>query len=137
MHSVDDNAITREQITDVKEMMAQLEERVADLKGPATNVKEMLGDAGIGGILGAALGESSAETAARVEEAKKGANDLTGLIKRKKPVHKEEDKATPAVTNGKRKLEEDVEEGGGSKKIKVEATNGKIVDDVTQESKTA
>lgn len=46
----------------------------------------------MGGILGAALGESSTETEARIEEAKKTATDLTGLV-RKKDKRKAEDGA--------------------------------------------
>jgi HAT1-interacting factor 1 len=75
-----------------------------------------------GGILGATLGESPAEAAARIEEAKKTANDLTGLIRRKAKT----DTATPAPTastngsNGKRKAEDDAEESD-SKKVKVDA----------------
>jgi HAT1-interacting factor 1 len=76
-----------------------------------------------GGILGATLGESPAEAAARIEEAKKTANDLTGLIRRKKA---KTDTATPEPTastngtNGKRKAEDDAEESD-SKKVKVDA----------------
>ena len=37
----------------------------------------------VSGLLGAALGEASAEAMARVEEAKKNAKDLTGLVRKK------------------------------------------------------
>ena len=56
----------------------------------------------MGGILGAALGESAAETEARIEEAKKTAKDLSGLVRKKV---KDEPKAE-ANGNGKRKAEE-------------------------------
>jgi hypothetical protein len=47
-------------------------------------MKAALGaDPMVGGILGAALGESSTETEARIEEAKKTATDLTGLVRKK------------------------------------------------------
>jgi HAT1-interacting factor 1 len=75
-----------------------------------------------GGILGATLGESPAEAAARIEEAKKTANDLTGLIRRKKA---KPNAATPEPTtstngtSGKRKAEDAVEEND-SKKVKVD-----------------
>lgn len=56
-------------------------------------MKAALGaDPMVGGILGAALGESSTETEARIEEAKKTATDLTGLV-RKKDKRKAEDGA--------------------------------------------
>jgi len=76
----------------------------------------------MGAILGAALGESPTEAAARIEEAKKGATDLTGLIRRKKAKN---DGATPEPantngTNGKRKAEDDADESDNAKKVKVD-----------------
>merc|ERR1712093_839717 len=75
--SPDDNEITRSQIAEVKEIVADMEARLAELKGPAVDVKEALygpsslaGVNNAGGILGATLGESPAEAAARIEEAK-------------------------------------------------------------------
>lgn len=95
------------------------------LGGPEANA--------LGGIFGAALGESAAETQARVEEAKKTATDLTGLVRKKakeadeavaEDKGKDEDKkpelAAPA-TNGKRKAEDEAPEAAESpKKAKVE-----------------
>jgi HAT1-interacting factor 1 len=91
-----------------------------------------------GGILGATLGESPAEAAARIEEAKKTANDLTGLIRRKKA---KPDAATPEPTastngtSGKRKAE-DVGEENDSKKVKVdeEPLNGAQNGDDTKQA---
>lgn len=54
-----------------------------DLRGPPIDMKAALGVDPMGGILGAALGESSTETEARIEEAKKTATDLTGLVRKK------------------------------------------------------
>jgi hypothetical protein len=79
----------------------------------------------MGGILGATLGESPAEAQARIEEAKKTAKDLTGLVRRKaKAPDAPEDSTDGAhgvVANGKRKAE-DLEEGDAenSKKARVE-----------------
>ncbi|CZR60466.1 related to histone H1-binding protein [Phialocephala subalpina] len=121
-HSPDDNDITRSQIAEVKEIVADMENRLKELQGPALDVKELLGGpAGSesGGILGATLGESPAEQAARIEEAKKTATDLTGLVRKKE---KKPDAATPEPvpsTNGKRKAEDDGEESD-NKKAKVE-----------------
>lgn len=59
------------------------------------------------GILGAALGESSSQTAARVAEAKKNAKDLSGLVRKKT---KKEEPATAETDGGnssKRKAEDD------------------------------
>lgn len=103
------------------------------MKGPALDVKEALygpsslaGVNNAGGILGATLGESPAEAAARIEEAKKTATDLSGLVRKKnKPAEAEADAApastTPTAngTNGKRKAEDDGGESD-SKKAKVE-----------------
>lgn len=100
-----------------------------DLRAPPVDVNAALGGpAGapdgtnpLTGILGAALGESPAEQQARIEEAKKGANDLTGLVRRKK-APKTEDKAEEvdaSSTNGKRNAEDDVEDVD-AKKAKVE-----------------
>lgn len=94
------------------------------------------------GILGAVIGETAAETKARVEEATKTANDLTGLVRKKKakdtpaatdaPVADAapaatETEATPttetkADTNGKRKAEDEapVEDEVAAKKVKTD-----------------
>lgn len=61
-------------------------------------------------MLAEMLGESPAQSKARVEEASKNANDLSGLVRKKKP--KVEPNAgaaasgTSTATNGKRKLDE-------------------------------
>lgn len=71
--------------------------------------------------MGAALGESAADAAARIEEAKKTATDLTGLVRRKaKPdASTPEPSASANGTNGKRKAEGETEDSE-SKKAKVE-----------------
>ncbi len=80
----------------------------------------------MGGILGAALGESPVEVQARIEEAKKSAKDVTGLVRKKvKPIEAEgsghnANETNSAATNGKRKAEGVEEEGDSSKKAKVE-----------------
>lgn len=81
----------------------------------------------MGGILGAALGESAVQTEARIEEAKKTATDLTGLVRKKgKPAAPAAD-STPAAnesspSNGtKRKAEDEVAtEDDASKKPRTE-----------------
>ena len=81
----------------------------------------------LAGILGSMLGESPAAQKARIEEASKGANDLTGLVKKKKQVADsgaEEIKLERVQSNGngKRKLEfeGDITEHGTGKKAKIE-----------------
>jgi HAT1-interacting factor 1 len=97
-----------------------------ELSKPPVDVKDVLyGPSSsanpIGGILGATLGESPADAAARIEEAKKTATDLTGLVRRKaKPdASTPEPSASTNGTNGKRKAEDNAEEGD-VKKAKVE-----------------
>ncbi|KAH7356804.1 putative NASP-related protein sim3 [Rhexocercosporidium sp. MPI-PUGE-AT-0058] len=130
--SPDDNEVTRSQIAEVKEIVADMEARLSELKGPAVDVKEALyGPASLagvnntGGILGATLGESPAEAAARIEEAKKTATDLSSLVRKKnKPAEADAPSTSTSTTttngtNGKRKAEDDGAESD-SKKAKVE-----------------
>lgn len=133
LHSPEDNEISRKQITETKEIIADMEQRLVDLRGPPIDMKAALGVDPMGGILGAALGESNAQTEARIEEAKKTATDLSGLVRKK------EKKAAPspspapaadsasssssaAAPNGKRKAEEGAAEGEeeGSKRARTE-----------------
>src|SRR5690349_4065427 len=97
------------------------------MKKPPVDIKATL-EAATGsamqGILGSMLGESAAETQARVEEAKKTATDLSGLVRKKK---KDEDEpAATAESNGqasngtKRKADDEPAEDESSKKAKVE-----------------
>ncbi|GAW16307.1 hypothetical protein ANO14919_057320 [Xylariales sp. No.14919] len=119
-HAPEDNDETRKQITDVKEMIADMEQRLIELRKPPVDMGAALGqDNPLSGLLGQALGESSSEQAARVEEAKKNAKDLSGLVRKKA---KEEPTAEPEETNGKRKADEPADGQEDSKKAKVEET---------------
>lgn len=70
----------------------------------------------MGGILGAALGESAVEAEARIEEAKKTATDLTGLVRKKGKAAASPaavvEATTSEINGGKRKAEELEAEGG-------------------------
>ena len=107
----------RENTTNINQL-TELKNPPIDIEG----VKAQLGVGGgnsLGGVLGTTIGETPEQAAARIEKAKKGANDLTGLVRRKV---KGAD-ATPEPTNGsngKRKAEEESQEGGNAKKAKVE-----------------
>lgn len=80
--------------------------QLVDLRKPPVDVDTMLGaDNPMSGILGAALGESSSETAARVEEAKKNATDLSSLVRKKAKT--EEPSANTNGGGSKRKAEDD------------------------------
>jgi len=65
------------------------------------------------GILGSLLGESPAQQKSRIEEATKSANDLTGMVRKKKPEAAKSDAST------KRKLEEGSEKAANEKKTKL------------------
>ncbi|KAL6866257.1 hypothetical protein ACO1O0_002364 [Amphichorda felina] len=117
MASPEENDLTRKSIEEMKELIADMEQRLVDLRSDPIDTKGLMGaDANpLGGILGAAMGESSAEAQARIEEASKKATDLTGLVRKKKP----KNEAAPAESNGKRKAE-DTPEDESSKRAKTE-----------------
>ncbi|KAI9808743.1 MAG: hypothetical protein M1825_003895 [Sarcosagium campestre] len=86
---------TEEGVADVKEMIIDMEQRLADLRAPPVSIEAatsgpMGGTAANGvnsalsGILGSILGESAAEQHSRLEQASKEAKDVTGLVRRKK-----------------------------------------------------
>ncbi|KAG6000967.1 hypothetical protein E4U54_001220 [Claviceps lovelessii] len=79
--------------------MIFLTKKLVDLRKDPINADDLIGrdTMPLGSILGAALGESAADTQARVEEAKKTATDLTGLVRKKKTAAEEEQK-TPKST---------------------------------------
>jgi HAT1-interacting factor 1 len=79
----------------------------------------------LGGILGSVLGESAEAQTARIEKATKGANDLTNLVKRKKPPTTKPAVNDSASGNGKRKVDfaNLVKEGEG-KRTRVEDAGG-------------
>ncbi|KAB8295141.1 hypothetical protein EYC80_007070 [Monilinia laxa] len=132
----EDNDVTRHRIADVKSIVADMELRLKELRAPPVDINKAVAAAlapagapqsnSTSGILGNILGESASETAARVEEAKKTATDLTGLVRHKK----KETKDLPIQAAGaKRKAEDEPEEkgessdGGKEKKAKVEVAS--------------
>jgi HAT1-interacting factor 1 len=77
------------------------------------------------GLLADMLGESPAQSKARIEEATKNANDISGLVKHKKKpkVEASNGAAAPeanASANGKRKLDDSEAVGVEGKKTKLE-----------------
>ncbi|KAI9707519.1 MAG: hypothetical protein M1836_000480 [Candelina mexicana] len=125
--------ITKASIDEVKEMISEMEQRLLDLRSPSVSLNDQTGPAGapdgsdpLRGILGSLLGETQATQRARVEEATKAANDVSGLVRRKKPAAKEsggDAQSGSSSNNGKRKVDsvdkvEDV--NAASKKAKVE-----------------
>ncbi|KAH7011961.1 hypothetical protein EDB80DRAFT_876587 [Ilyonectria destructans] len=124
MASPEDNEFARKSILEMKEVIGDMEQRLVDLRNDPIDTKGLLGDDAnpLGGIFGAAVGQSATETKARVEEAKKTATDLSGLVRKKNkeatPVPAPA--ATESETNGKRKAEDSAEDSA-AKKTKVEA----------------
>ncbi|KAL8805510.1 MAG: hypothetical protein Q9223_004853 [Gallowayella weberi] len=121
--------ITQQAIDEVKEMVADMEQRLLELRQPPVSLKDpsKSGEDGItplSGILGSLLGESPAAQEARLDEASKGAKDLSEFVKRKKHTPNatsETTKEDPAKINGKRKVEfvEEVVEVGTGKKARL------------------
>ncbi|RYP91752.1 hypothetical protein DL770_002096 [Monosporascus sp. CRB-9-2] len=121
VHAPEDNEVTRQQIAEVKDLIADMEQRLVELRKPPMDVDSVLAaNDPVSGILGAALGDSSEEAKARVEEAKKNATDLTGLVRKKTKQEQQEEESKPETevapastetTNGasKRKAEESAE----------------------------
>lgn len=97
------------------------------MKKPPVDLKATL-EAATGtamqGILGSVLGESAQATEARVEEAKKTATDLTGLVRKKKKDEPLSTGASPggSESNGTKRKAEEPTGDESSKKAKVEET---------------
>ena len=106
--------------------------QLLELHQPPVSISDPTGTGAIdgsnplSGVLGSMFGESPEARKARLEEASRSANDLTGLIKKKKPISRIEVRMPPleepAQSNGKRKAEavEEVEPLTSSKKARVE-----------------
>ncbi|KAL1837942.1 hypothetical protein VTJ49DRAFT_3237 [Mycothermus thermophilus] len=95
LHNPDDNEATRRQIADVKEVLADMEQRLVDLRKPPVD-------------LNAALGIAPAPKPEVSEEVKKAANDLTGLVRKKRKAD-EGPAAAAADEPGKKAREGDVD----------------------------
>lgn len=113
---------TAKDLVEIKEILQEMEQRVSvallsffsrtvrltfpklvDLKNPAVSIKGADGgdDSNpLGGILGSILGETPAAQKAKIDEAAKGANDLSGLVRRKPQAE------APGDSKGKRKAED-------------------------------
>ncbi|RMZ81667.1 hypothetical protein DV737_g2378, partial [Chaetothyriales sp. CBS 132003] len=82
-----DDEAAKAQIADVQEMIAEMEQHLADLRKPPISVKEETATKQhelAGSVLGSILGASDAEQAAALAKAAAGASDISGLVKRKK-----------------------------------------------------
>jgi HAT1-interacting factor 1 len=124
----DQRNITQADIDDVKELVADMEQRLVELRKPPVSINDptstgdLHGSNPLSGILGQILGETSEEQKKRIEEAAKGATDLSGLVRRKKDKEKE---VAVAANGEETKGENAVQEGSASK---VNGTKRKTVD---------
>jgi HAT1-interacting factor 1 len=103
-------------IADIKSMVSEMKNRLAELRKPAeelTTTTTGFGDAPDGadplrGVLGAMLGASKAEQAKVLQQATSQANDLSGLVKKRKAKAVEVDGEVEGKGKGKKaKVEED------------------------------
>ena len=121
-------------IEDVQEMVAEMDQRLADLRKPPIDVKaETAMREQMAGVLGTIIGQTEEEQKAVLAKAAGGATDINSLIKKKKPRKVEEGgdsgfgsaASTPAPepskVSGKRKADDlDAADVLETKKAKVE-----------------
>ncbi|KAI0847477.1 hypothetical protein F5Y00DRAFT_119443 [Daldinia vernicosa] len=121
LHAPEDNDATRKQIAEVKELIADMEQRLIELRKPPMDVNSVLAsDDTMLGVLGTALGESTTNKEARLEEAKKAAKDVSGLVRKKAKDGSKPETEQAKATNGKRKAEDTAPGEEETKKTKVE-----------------
>ncbi|KAL9013646.1 MAG: hypothetical protein Q9173_001676 [Seirophora scorigena] len=122
--------VTQGDVDDVKEMVADMEQRLVELRQSPVSIKDSSagtnrdGAVPLGGILGSILRESPATQREKLTEASKGAKDLTNLVKRKKlsvDIVSERPENESTKNGSKRKVEfvEEVVEVGTGKKAKL------------------
>ncbi|KUL88848.1 hypothetical protein ZTR_03592 [Talaromyces verruculosus] len=107
------NAAKR-RIANVKEIVADMEQRLIDLRRPPESINAPSEDANaieaLNGVLGQLIGKSAAEKAATLDQVSKQANDLSSLVRKK---------AQPSSSGAKRQLDTS-EEPEGTKRAKTE-----------------
>tara|TARA_R110002003_G_scaffold189_1_gene14693 strand:+ start:17443 stop:18810 length:1368 start_codon:yes stop_codon:yes gene_type:complete len=105
-------------IEDKKGMLEELTTRVADLKADPTKQEvDSIDPTVFQGLLGGLLGADAATQKAKIAEATKSANDVTGLVKTKKKAKPAPAASSDAVArgSGKRKLEVDGDDANGKR----------------------
>lgn len=131
-----EKARAKENIEDVQDMIQAMEQRLEELKKPPVSVKaetekeaaqELMGTV-LGQMLGANGNETSKEERkAKLAEIVSNANDLTGMVKRKKPKAVEAEPEVNGKGKGKRPINE-VEENDAAEPEKTEAKRVRIED---------
>ncbi|KAL8694279.1 MAG: hypothetical protein Q9218_001047 [Villophora microphyllina] len=115
---------SEQDVKDVKEMVVDMKQRLLELRETRVAVDEASQNKDVNGILGSILGQSPVTQQERLDEAAKGATDLSNLIKRKKPLANAESSTTEinnASTGSKRKVDsaDQVMEVGTGKKARL------------------
>ncbi|RAO71803.1 uncharacterized protein BHQ10_007815 [Talaromyces amestolkiae] len=107
------NAAKR-RIANVKEIVADMEQRLIDLRRPPESVNAPSEDTNaieaLNGVLGQLIGKSAAEKAATLDQVSRQANDLSSLVRKK---------VQPSSSGAKRQLDT-AEEPEGTKRAKTE-----------------
>lgn len=99
--------------------------QLVELKSPVDLKGALNADNPMMGILGATLGESKAEAEARIQEAKKTATDLSGLVRKKE---KKTEKEPTSETGDKRKADGPADGDEETKKAKPDEAEAMVAD---------
>ncbi|KAE8132536.1 tetratricopeptide repeat domain protein [Aspergillus pseudotamarii] len=108
----------KRKIANVKDIIADMEQRLVDLKCPPVSLedKEEKNDM-LKGILGQIMGQSPSEQMVQLDKVSKGANDLSAFVKRRSGSNQQ------LVSTQKRSAQESGQEGD-VKRTRVDNTNG-------------
>ncbi|MCJ1369717.1 hypothetical protein MMC20_000929 [Loxospora ochrophaea] len=115
-------ASTLQNISNVREMVAEMTVRLAELKAPPVSLGDVTGlgkgggENALGGVLGAVAGASGEVQMGRLEEARREARDVSGLVKRKRVSGGGGGGEGKGEGAGKGKAVEEESEGAGSRK---------------------
>ncbi|KAJ9191214.1 hypothetical protein DTO164E3_8955 [Paecilomyces variotii] len=112
-------AAAKRKIGNVKEIVADMEQRLLDLRRGPVSAAQNDDLNPLNGLLGQILGQAPEQQKAKLEEAVKNANDLSSFVKKKKqPAPTSVPAPAPATTGEKRSVDADGEQP--SKRAKVE-----------------
>ncbi|KAE8365256.1 hypothetical protein BDV27DRAFT_105862 [Aspergillus caelatus] len=108
----------KRKIANVKDIIADMEQRLVDLKCPPVSLEdnEQKNDM-LKGILGQIMGQSPSEQMVQLDKVSKGANDLSAFVKRRSGSNQQ------LVSTQKRSAQESDQEGD-VKRTRVDNTNG-------------
>ncbi|OJD24140.1 hypothetical protein ACJ73_04500 [Blastomyces percursus] len=115
-------------IEDIKDIVSDMEQRLIELRRPPVSINEPSEDTNcLNGILNQVLGQSSAaDKTSMLQEAMKGATDLSSLVRKKKRIPTTAGTSATAEASGKRQLEPEAEgadEPSPEKRVRLEGEN--------------